>query len=82
MQTLQYQTNPGAQAGLAVTVTEQTLTQSPIDERVGSMVSNTVTIPKNMLIELEETFHNDGYLKQQKPKVQKPIVQPDFLTAD
>jgi hypothetical protein len=35
-----------------------------------------------MLIELEETFDNDGYLRQQKTEVPKPFIQPDFLTAD
>jgi len=28
------------------------------------MVSNTVASQKNMLIELEETFDSDGFLKQ------------------
>ena len=29
------------------------------------MVSNQVNVPKNMLIELDETFDNDGFLKLQ-----------------
>jgi len=36
-----------------------------------------------MLIELEETFDSDGYLKlQNKPLIQKALIKPDFLTAD
>lgn len=47
------------------------------------MVSNQVNVPKNMLIELDETFDNDGFLKlQSKAQIQKVLVKPDFLTAD
>lgn len=46
------------------------------------MVSSSVVAPKNMLIELEETFDSDGYLKLQKNSIQNPLKQPDFLTAD
>ena len=46
------------------------------------MVSSSVVAPKNMLIELEETFDSDGYLRLQKNSIQNPLKQPDFLTAD
>jgi len=37
-----------------------------------------------MLIELEETFDSDGFLKLQNVKIpdKKSQVPPDFLTAD
>ena len=47
------------------------------------MVSNQVHVPKNMLLELDETFDYDGFLKPQtKTFLHKALIKPDFLTAD